>query len=494
MVHCLEALPRFVLNDLAGSFHRSVFSCLRADTNTLLDVGGNPLKDLPDHVGFSFLVGDQREPGDLISVLRGFHRIYVAGHLAPVDLKQVNLPVPVSGKLIEEHDTVRDIHGIQRVFAGKDAHQTVDHDLLRVLRLRKRLYAEHGDIVMGRLNIYRHDPAALDAVLPRKLCFDAARGIFLPLVIEEEAVGSPKEDDLSVRLHPHIIVGAVIGLPSDHLGLQDLLPVERACRQRRRGEVENAFRGEILLGKELLLLLVKQTDGHSRQRVADRLVVQIRRGKAAGAAKLGQPVAVQDGNILAPAVLNEEGMVSFLVPGRNGRAAKRHETKAGEIKGFLLRLRHLHPALKHGSNRKQEGNAVRRDGLVEGRVQDAGRNQDHARTHGKWKMHLVDHAVAVAELHDHGRHQIVKGKSKVFHLIEAGGSGIEGLVRERDRIAHAAGRSRGMQNDRGFTAFILRVGDREGLIGGQQLVHADRAEDPLQVAVLDLLAHGEHRM
>ena len=358
----------------------------------------DPVKHFFYHVCRPLFIGNQPEIRYFVEKLHRFHGECLAFDLAPADLIQVDLSVCVARQLVCDHDAARDALGLQRLFGYKHLpERAADHVCGRVSSF-ERFHAEHGYIVVRRLDIHRNHAAALNPRLAGDLCLDTARFVLSPFLVDEVAVGPAEEGKLSVFLHPGVIVGADIRLSLDVLVIDDLSAVELGRSQRRRIQIQNPLARRVLRVKIHAALFVQKPDLHPREGPADRLVVQIRRGQAAGPAELGYAVPVEKRH-LARSVLAQEFVKSVLIRRGYRSASEHHIPQAGKVRAFVLG--HLHPAFKHGADGEQKGDSVMRYGFMEPRVEHAARSERHGRPHGKGKMHLIDDAVGIAQIDNH---------------------------------------------------------------------------------------------
>ena len=228
----------------------------------------------------------QPEIRDPFQDAHGFNREGFALDLASADLVQIDLAVSVSRKLLREQDAAGDLVGIQGLFDDEHLSEGLANDLPRVFTAFQRLYAQHGDIIMGGLDIYRHNAATFDTGLSGNLRLHTAGFKFSALVVEEITIGSSQEGDFSIPLHPDKIVRAYIRFSLDQLYLHNRLAVQLRRCYRGRSQIQYALAGRVLRREVFSALLAEKPRLYAGKRVAYGLVVQISRGQAARAAKL----------------------------------------------------------------------------------------------------------------------------------------------------------------------------------------------------------------
>ena len=241
-------------------------------------------------------------------------------------------------------------------------------------------------------------------------------------------------------------------------------------------------------------VLVEKPDVHIPEWSAEGLVVDIWRRQTAGPAELGYTIAVQERYFARP-MLPHEFVIPALIRRRHRSPAEHHKAQTGKIRTFDLWQ--LHPPLKHGADREEEGYTVMGYGLMEPWIEHTARSERHGRAHGKGDMHLVYDAVSIRQIDDHRCREIVPWQLDALDALdlkEARRRSVEGRVGERDRLSGTAGGAGGVQYKGGIAAVLGGIRDRLTAVGCQQLAHADWPVQSLQVLELSLLHRRRHGM
>ena len=271
--------------------------------------------------------GLQPEAGKLTVMFNGFYFILLPQYLTGGDPADIDLSGRISGKLIQDHCPVRDLVLRKGFLQNENACQGVTHRLCRLLFTSNGLYTEHRDVVMRRLHVDRHDPAAFDARLPGKFRLHPARVVFCPVFMQEEPVRPAEIDDLPVGIQVDKVVRADERFAGYRFNADKLLSVELSAGHGIGVKVQHAVRGRVFPAEENALLFIKKADLDPGDGTSQGVIVRIRQGEDACSSQLAQAVAADEVGILA-AMFPEEGKIPFFIARGNKCAAGHEEAQA----------------------------------------------------------------------------------------------------------------------------------------------------------------------